>query len=156
MDDFEPIDMMMKRMKKKYDEDNENWRVLSNQDKDGNREMFIQHAPNTWWLKMRQINPVNYMSAGKEIRNLDDEITKQIGNPSIPNQEQDMLQLFGMMVPTKKDIIYTTGIERFSPQMAQDQVQKIEEKNPDLEREFRLHLRRKWAKEQAEKENLYL
>jgi len=91
MSDPEPIDHIMKRMKKKYDEDKETWNVISSEDRDGNREMLINHAPNTWWLKMKQVNPYNYLSAGKELHNIDDEINERIGkSPKLdPQKERD-------------------------------------------------------------------
>ena len=44
MVDTEPIDHVMRKIKKKYDTDQENWNVIGNADKDGNREMFISAA----------------------------------------------------------------------------------------------------------------
>lgn len=156
MSDPEPIDHIMKRMKKKYDEDKENWNVISSEDKDGNREMLINHAPNTWWLKMKQVNPYNYLSAGKELHNIDDEINEKIGKSPKLDPQKELMQMFGMMVPSKQDILYTTGVERFSPGLAQDCVKRIEEKNPDLDREFRKSIRKRWEKEHFDREGLYL
>jgi hypothetical protein len=155
MSDPEPIGDIMNRMKRKYDQDKHNWNVVSNQDKDGNREMLVNHDPNTWWLKMRQINPLSYLSAGKELHNIDEEINQKIGKQSKVDPEKELLQLFGMMTPTKKDIIYTSGIERYSPPLVKDQIQKIEEKNPDLDKNFRQHIRKKWEKEYYDRDALY-
>ena len=80
MVDTEPIDHVMRKIKKKYDTDQENWNVIGNADKDGNREMFISQQPNTYWLKMKQINAYSHMVLGSELTNLDDEINKNIGD----------------------------------------------------------------------------
>jgi hypothetical protein len=156
--DPEPIDHVMRKIKKKYDQDQNNWSVIGNQDKDGNREMLISQQPNTFWLKMRQINPYSYLSLGSELTNIDDEINKNTGEQSKAIQsKKEMLQLFGMMVPTeKKDVIYTAGVERFSPALSQDVKNKIEEKTPKADFEFRKKIRQKWEHDHMEKDNLYL
>lgn len=158
MPEADPIDHVLRKMKKKYDQDQDNWSVISNEDKDGNREMFISQQPNTYWLKMRQVNPHSYLSLGTELTNIDDEINKKAGNSSKPiRSKQELLQLFGMMVPTeKKDIIYAAGVERFSPSISKDIKEKIEEKNPKADFEFRKKIRQKWEYEHIDKDNLYL
>ena len=37
MSDPEPVDHVMRKIKKKWDNDPNNWSVISNEDKDGNR-----------------------------------------------------------------------------------------------------------------------
>jgi hypothetical protein len=157
MSDPDPIDHVMRKIKKKYDSDQENWSVIGNCDKDGNREMLISQQPNTYWLKMKQINPYSHMALGTELTNLDDEINKNIGDNSKKiKSPQELMQLFGMVTPSKKDIIYTAGIERFSPAVGNELKMKIEEKQPDADKNFRKALRQKWEKEYYDREGLYL
>lgn len=160
MGDVEPIDGVIRKIKKKWDQDPENWSVLGNIDKDGNNEMLISQAPNTWWLKMRAVNAYQNMAFGKELTNLDTEINKQIlADPNYVkklNPQEEMLRLFGMVVPSKKDMIYTSGVELHSPKLVKTQKEKIEEKESEADRLFRKYLREKWAKEQFEREGLYM
>jgi len=160
MVDPEPIDSIIRKIKKKWDADKENWSILSNHDCDGNKEMLITQAPNSYWLKMKTVTARSQMAYGKEIKNLDDEISKKIKthektNGKI-NSQQELMQLFGLIVPSKKDILYTAGVEQISPQKVQNQKEKIEEKEKDSDKLFRLYLRRKWQREQALREGMYL
>ncbi|MHA1720277.1 MAG: hypothetical protein DRO88_13195 [Promethearchaeia archaeon] len=160
MVDPEPIDRVIRKIKKKWDADKENWSVISNHDKDGNKEMIITQAPNSYWLKMKTITARSTMAYGLEIKNLDDEINKKIKtNKKISgksNVEQELKQLFGLIVPSKKNIYYTTGIEEISPQKVQHQKDKIEEKQKDADKLYRLYLRKKWEREQALRDGMYL
>ena len=160
MADPEPIEKIIKRIKKKWDAYKEGWSVLSGIDRDGNHEMLINQAPNTYWLKMRKITERNNMAFGKEIRNIDDEINQHINNgkPNAKQSKKDLLRLFGLMVPSKKDkSIYTmAGTEKFSNKEVQNQKDKIEEKDSDADKLYRLYLRKKWEREQELRKNMYL
>ncbi len=160
MVDPKPIDSIIRKIKKKWDVDKENWSILSNHDKDGNKEMLITQAPYSYWLKMKTVTARSQMAYGKEIKNLDEEISKNIEtNKKIQgklNTKQELMQLFGLIVPSKKDIIYTAGVEQISPLKVQIQKDKIEEKEKDADKLFRLYLRRKWEREQALREGMYL
>ncbi|MHA1672097.1 MAG: hypothetical protein ACTSYI_00590 [Promethearchaeota archaeon] len=162
MSDPEPIDRIMRKIKKKWDADPEDWSVLGNVDRDGNREMFINQAPNSYWLKMRTVTAHQNMAFGKELRNIDDEINEKVygsktNNATKPIQsQQDLIQLFGLMVPSKKDILYTAGVERFSPDLAKEQKVLIDEKETDADKIYRLYLRKKWLREHELRENMYL
>ena len=160
MVDPEPIDSIIRKIKKKWDSDKENWAILSNHDRDGNKEMLITQAPNSYWLKMKTVTARSQMAYGKEIKNLDDEISVKIKAHEKThgkiNSQQELMQLFGLIVPSKKDILYTTGVEQISPQKVQNQKEKIEEKEKDSDKLFRLYLQRKWQREQALKDGMYL
>ena len=157
MADPEPIEEIMQKVKRKWDIDKENWSVISNFDKDGNKEMIISQTPNAYWLKMRTISAYNAMAYGKEIRNLDDEIAKESkNNANNADSKEKLLQLFGMIVPTRKDLIYTTGIEKVSLPEIQSSKMKIEQKEADADKLFRLYLRKKWEREHELRNNMYL
>ena len=156
MTDPKPIDQVIRKIKKKWDSDPENWSVLSNIDRDGNREMLISQAPNTYWLKMRAISPISTMTYGRELTNIDDEIDKKLGKTNPKKSQEELLQLFGMMVPSKKDVIYTSGVEKVDPEQVNLQKEKVEEKDPHADRMFRLYLQKKWEREQQLRDNMYL
>ena len=67
-------------------------------------------------------------------------------SPNKIKSPQELMQLFGMVTPSKKDVIYTAGVERFSPAQGNDLKMKIEEKRPDADKNFRKALRRKSGK----------
>ncbi len=160
MVDPKPIDSIIRKIKKKWEADKENWSILSNHDKDGNKEMLITQAPNSYWLKMKTVTARSKMAYGVEIKNLDEEISNNIKNHKKINgkinTQQELMQLFGLVVPSKKDILFTTGVEQISPQKVQNQKEKIEEKEKDADKLYRLYLRRKWEREQALREGMYL
>ena len=160
MGDTEPIEHIMRKIKRKWDEDKENWKVLSNLDRDGNQEMLISQDPNTYWLKSRTISAHRNMSYGQELTNLDTEIDKKLHGSSSKSSsiqsEQDLVHLFGMMVPTKKDILYTGGVALHSPKIAQEQKSRIDEKDPHADAEFRKYLRKKYEREYMQRNGMYL
>ncbi len=157
----EEISKVIKKIKQKWDKDPENWEVLGNVDKDGNREMLITQQPNSYWLKMRTLTANSHLAMGKELKNIDNEIDLKVNGikkfDSIKSKEQ-LINLFGMMVPdkSKKDVIYLSGVEKYSPEVVGLQKEKIEEKNPDADRLYRLYLRKKWEREQALRNGMYL
>ncbi|UYP48276.1 hypothetical protein NEF87_004561 [Candidatus Lokiarchaeum ossiferum] len=161
MSNPEDISVIMKKIKKKWDTDPENWSVLGNVDKDGNREMLISQQPNSYWLKMRTLTSQSNMAYGKELTKIDDEINFKLNEgkkaKSISSKEE-LLQLFGMMVPDnrKKDLIYMSGVEKYSPEQMAHQKEKIEEKNPEADKLYRLYLQKKWEREQALREGMYM
>ena len=149
----------MRKIKKKWDKDPEGWSVFGNVDRDGNREMFINQAPNSYWLKMRTITAHNQMAFGKELRNIDDEINQKIGgrhNQKKIQSKEELLQIFALMTPSEKEYLYTAGVERFSPKFVESHKMKIEEKETDADKLYRLYLRKKWQREQEMRENMYL
>jgi hypothetical protein len=156
MSEPEPVDKILKKIKKKWEADKENWSILGSTDKEGNEELIISQAPNSYWLKMKSISAHNKMAYGKELKNIDDEIMKN--HLSYPiNSQKEMLRLFGMMVPTsKKDVLYTSGVELHSPVKRDIQVMKIEDKETNADKDFRKYMRNRWRKEQPERDGLYL
>ena len=161
MADPESIEKTIKKIKKKWDQDQENWSVLSGTDQDGNQELLINQAPNAYWLKMRQITARSSMAMGKELRNIDEDISKNLkeeSNLKPIGSEADLLQLFGLVVPSRKDnTIYSmNGAGLYSPDKMNAQKGKIEEKETDADKLYRLYLQKKWAREQALREGMYL
>lgn len=161
MADPDSIEKTIKKIKKKWEEDPENWSVLSGTDTDGNHEFLINQAPNAYWLKMRKISERSSMALGKELRSIDNDITKNsTGERTLKpiQSEADLLQLFGLVVPSKKDnTIYSmAGAGLHSQTKMLTQKDKIEEKETDADKMYRLYLQKKWAREQALREGMYL
>ncbi|MCK4686698.1 MAG: hypothetical protein KAT66_01060, partial [Candidatus Lokiarchaeota archaeon] len=91
-----PISTVVKQMKKEYDKDSKDWRVIGSKDDKGNSDTFITKKPNAYWLKSKQLSPYSALSMGTAIRNLDKDIDEKIGKKMSPD---DMLRFFGMIVP---------------------------------------------------------
>ena len=159
MSEPEPIEKVIKKIKKKWEKDKEDWSVTSGIDRDGNTEMLINQNPATYWLKMKQESAYSTMAFGKELTNIDDEINKKIdGSSKSIKNKQDLMGLFGMMVPSKKDeMIYSmAGHTKLSNEMMKEQKDKIEEKETDSDKLYRMYLRKKWQRQQELRENMYM
>ncbi len=108
-----PISSVVKKLKKEYDKDQKDWRVISSKDKEGNLDTFITKKPNAYWLKSKQLGPYSSLSTGSYIRSIDKDIDSNVGKKMSPD---DMLRLFGMVVPVKNQNIIASGIEKYSQQ----------------------------------------
>lgn len=149
-----PIRSIVKKMKKEYDKDPKDWRVIGSNDKDGNLDTLITKKPNSFWLKSKQLSPYSALSMGTVVRNLDRDIDEKIGKKMSPN---DMLRLFGMIVPVKNNQnIVATGIEKFS-QHHGDYIKKvIEERDPNLGYQLRRRVDEEFTRKHPQRKNLYL
>ena len=53
-----PISSIVKKMKKEYDRDRKDWRVIGSNDKDGNLDTFITKSESTHEFLFLQKNPM--------------------------------------------------------------------------------------------------
>ncbi|MFX1313511.1 MAG: hypothetical protein ACFFHD_13010, partial [Promethearchaeota archaeon] len=141
-------------MKKEYDKDPKDWRVIGANDKEGNLDTFITKKPNSFWLKSKQLSPYSALSMGTVVRNLDKDIDEKVGKKMSPN---DMLRLFGMIVPIKKDQnIVATGIEKFSQHHGNHIKKIIAEQDPNLGYQLRRRIDEEFTKKHTQRKNLYI
>lgn len=153
-DEIKPIRNVVKKIKKKYDKDPEDWKITGCKDNQGNQDTFITQSPNTFWLKSKALNPYSAISYGSVVRHLDDEITQEIGKKLSPDE---MLRLFGFVVPTSEDnAIITSGIERFSPQKGKFLKDKITEKKKNLSMNLARKVDEEFTKKHPQRKNLYI
>ncbi|MFX1361452.1 MAG: hypothetical protein ACFE8T_14030, partial [Promethearchaeota archaeon] len=125
-----PIKTIIKKMKKDYDKSPKGWRIIGSSDKHGNTDTFITKKPDAYWLKSKMLNPYSSLTMGSLARNIDKDIDEKIGKKMSPN---DMLRLFGMIVPVKQDQnIIAAGIEKYSQQHGDHLKKVIHENNPNL------------------------
>ena len=149
-----PIRSIVKKMKKEYDKDPKNWRVIGSKDKDGNLDTFITKQPNSFWLKSKQLSPFSALSMGTVIRNLDKDIDEKIGKKMSPN---DMLRFFGMIVPVKTDQnIIAAGIEKYSQEHGNHIKNIIDERNPNLGYRLAKRVDEGFTKRHPQRKNLYI
>jgi hypothetical protein len=127
-----PISHIIKKMKKEYDKDPKDWRIVGHRDKNGNKDTFIKKKPNTFWLKSRKLSPYSALSMGTIIRNIDRDIDQEVCGKEI--SKKDMLSLFGMVVPInkKKQNIVASGIENYSREKGSHFKKIIGERKPNV------------------------
>ncbi|MBN1215345.1 MAG: hypothetical protein JXA99_07855 [Candidatus Lokiarchaeota archaeon] len=150
-----PVSNIVKKMKKHYDKDPKDWKVTSSNDNHFNTDTFINKQPYTYWIKSKQINPYSALSMGTVIKNIDKEIDENIYGKKLSNE--DMLNVFGMVVPIQKDKnIITTGIEKFS-QIEGDHLKKIiKEKDANIGYKMARKIDDAFTKNFPQRKNLYI
>jgi len=155
-DGIAPIKPIIKKLKKEYDKDPNDWRVIGSKDEHGNTDTFITKKPNAYWLKSKMLSPYSSLSMGSIIRNIDRDIDESlgIGKNLSPN---DLLRLFGMIVPIKKDQnIVATGIEKYS-QTHGDYLKKIiSERDANLEYQMVRKIDSEFIKKYPQRKNMYI
>jgi hypothetical protein len=149
-----PISHIAKKMKKRYDKDPKGWKVVGTKDSDGNNDTFITKKPNTYWLKSKQLSPFSSLSMGSVVRNIDRDIDEEIGQKM---SKEDMLRLFGMVVPLKKNKnIIASGIEKYSKTHGGHIKKVINERSPNLNFQLAKRIDERFTKKHPQRKNLYL
>jgi hypothetical protein len=149
-----PIQKIFKKIKKEYDKDPKGWNVLSSKDNKGNYDTFINKKPNSFWLKSKQLSPFSSLSMGSIIRNIDRDIDEEIGKKL---SRDDMLRLFGMVVPINKDSSITAaGIENFSQKKGNHLKKIIKENHSNLEFSLSKRIEEEYNKKHPQRSGLYL
>jgi len=115
----EPAGELIQRIKRRYDRDRRGWNVLAASDDHGKLDLFISHrGSELWQLKSKPVNPMEFLSLGVEIRDVDEEIRKRLalnGDPFI----------FRAVFPqTDSGAVVAHGIGRYSPEST-SQVRRI-------------------------------
>ena len=155
-DGVAPIKPIIKKMKKEYDRDPTDWRVIGSKDDHGNTDTFITKKPNAYWLKSKMLNPYSSLSMGTVVRNIDNDIdeTSEKGKALSPDE---MLRLFGMIVPIKKDqSIVASGIEKFSQQHGDYLKKVIAERDSNLGFQMVKRIDEEFTKKYPQRKNLYI
>ena len=149
-----PIKTIIKRMKKDYDKSPKGWRIIGSSDKHGNTDTFITKKPDAYWLKSKMLNPYSSLTMGSLARNIDKDIDEKIGKKMSPD---DMLRLFGMIVPVKQDQnIIAAGIEKYSQQHGNHLKKVIHENNPNLGYQLARRVDEEFTKKHPQRKNLYI
>jgi hypothetical protein len=149
-----PIKTIIKRMKKDYDKSPKGWRIIGSSDKHGNTDTFITKKPDAYWLKSKMLDPYSSLTMGSLARNIDKDIDEKIGKKMSPD---DMLRLFGMIVPVKQDQnIIAAGIEKYSQQHGNHLKKVIHENNPNLGYQLARRVDEEFTKKHPQRKNLYI
>ncbi len=155
-DGVAPIKPIIKKLKKEYDRDPTDWRVIGSKDDNGNTDTFITKKPNAYWLKSKMLNPYSSLSMGTIVRNIDRDIDEASGKGKALSPDE-MLRLFGMIVPIKKNQnIVATGIEKYS-QAHGDYLKKIiGERDANLGPQMVKRIDEEFTKKHPQRKNLYI
>ena len=149
-----PIGPIVKKMKKEYDKDPKNWSLIGSMDKHGNNDTLITNKPNTYWLKSKMLSPYSALSMGTIVKNIDKEIDNKVGTQLSPN---DMLRLFGMVVPVSKDQnVIAAGIEKYSQKQGEYLKNVINEKETNLGYQMARRLDEEFTKKHPQRKNMYI
>ena len=149
-----PIKTIIKKMKKDYDKSPKGWRIIGSSDKHGNTDTFITKEPDAYWLKSKMLNPYSSLTMGSIARNINKDIDEKVGKKMSPN---DMLRLFGMIVPVKQDQnIIAAGIEKYSQQHGDHLKKVIHENNPNLGYQLARRVDEEFTKKYPQRKNLYI
>lgn len=150
---IEPVGKILKKIKRKFDADPENWQVVSGVDKLGNKDLFIGQQPRLWQIKSKPLSPLTSIAIGTSVRRLDDDINERIGLQS----PTDLNQLFGMLVPVNKDeTIIASGIENFSQKKTRILKDRMKETDSDIQKELKKTVEDEFAKKHPDRKNLYI
>jgi len=155
-DGVAPIKPLIKQLKKDYDRDPTDWRVIGSKDAHGNTDTFITKKPNAYWLKSKMLNPYSSLSMGSIVRNIDRDIDETLGKSKTLSPDE-MLRLFGMIVPIKKDQnIVASGIEKYSQQHGDYLKKIIGERDSNLSHYMVKRIDDEFTKKHPQRKNLYI
>ncbi|HMF33355.1 MAG TPA: hypothetical protein VKK79_18155 [Candidatus Lokiarchaeia archaeon] len=151
---IEPVGKIIKKIKRRFDEDPENWQAVAGVDNLGNNDLFIGQQPRLWQIKSKPLSPFTSIAMGTSApRRLDDDINQRIGIQS----PTDFNQLFGMLVPVnKEETIIASGIENFSQKKARILKDRMKETDSDVQKELKKSVEDEFAKKHPERKNLYI
>jgi len=158
---IKPISSIVKKIKKKYEEDKEGWSIQGGKDSHGNHDLVISQNPNTWWLKSKPVDPYRSLSFGKELKNVDiTDLDQQIASESRKNlkkKSEVFHSLFGMSVPVSdQELINAMGIARVAPNEMKTLKTRVGQKYPDLELKLKKKVKKKWEKNYPQRDNIFL
>ena len=149
-----PIKTIIKKMKKEYDRDPKDWSILSSRDDNGNTDTIINKKPNSYWLKSKKLSPYSALSMGSIVRDINKDIDEETGKKL---DRDDMLRLFGMVVPVKKDRnIVASGIENYSQKKGNHLKKIIKEKQPNLAYQMARKLDEDFTRKYPERKDMYI
>lgn len=120
-------------MKKRYDKDQEGWRVASGLDQHGLLDFLVSHhAEIAWLFKLKPISPIEFLSLGIEAKTFDQRVVEELMQRGQP---------FYFLSQTRVDkhrILQMRGTGRFKhPRSLRRLKAAISEKHADLDRRLR-------------------
>ncbi len=93
--DIKTLEKILAEIKKEYDKDKKDWRIISGGDSLGLDSFIFQHD-RAWQLKMDFIRPFEVLGLGSKITKIDEKIQQKVRDKGVPF-------LFEMLVPQPKN-----------------------------------------------------
>lgn len=151
--DIEPLDAQFRKIKRKFDEDPKDWRVLSDIDAHGNKDLFINQRDDLWQIKTKPLSPFTGIAKSCHVRNLDEDIQREI---HVRGVEGDKF-IFQMIVPSSKDeAILASGVESFTNSKSKQLKEMINEKEKNIEKELTDDVEKTFEKHHSQRKNMFM
>ena len=116
--------------------------------------MFISQHDDLWQIKTKPLSPVSGIAKSCHVRNLDEEIQREIDNRGI---EGDKF-MFSMLVPqpATKDALVASGVESFARSKSKNLKTMLGEKNKHMERELADGVEKEFERQHPQRKSLFL
>jgi hypothetical protein len=135
-----PAERIMEEIKKVYDRNQNDWKVLRARDKLGHYDTYISHKGYLWQLKTEFKAPYQPIGVGSRIsRRIDDEIESILSKGDV--------MAFGEIYRSLDRAIIALGLGHSSQKAANQMKKIISSKQENLERELTSSLRKLLHKE---------
>jgi hypothetical protein len=155
MPEIEPIDAQFRKIKRRFDDDPKDWRVLSDIDARGNKDMFINQREDLWQIKTKPLNPISGIARSCHVRNLDDDIQKEIHSRGIDGQKF----LFSMVIPQQErrdEALFAAGVESFTNTKSKRLKEMVAEKNKNMEKDLADDVEKTFEKQHSQRRNMFM
>ncbi|MEM2904145.1 MAG: hypothetical protein QW057_10715 [Candidatus Bathyarchaeia archaeon] len=149
--EIEPAGVLVQRIKRLYDRDRRGWSVLASPDDHGKLDLFISHkGSELWQLKSKPVNPMEFMSLGVEIRNIDEEIRRKLALSGDPFAFQ------AVFPQVDSGAIVAHGIGRYSPESTREVKRMLSETGRGVDDELAKRLEELFRKTHRERARMHV
>lgn len=147
----EPAGELIQRIKRLYDRDARGWNVLGAPDQAGKLDLFISHrGPEVWQLKSKAVNPMEFMSLGVEVTNVDVEIRKRLAQSGSPF-------VFQAVFPqADSGAIIAQGLGIYSPESTHEIKRLVSQREGNVDEELARRLDDLFRKAHREKASMHV
>ncbi|MFX1541002.1 MAG: hypothetical protein ACFFBX_09510 [Promethearchaeota archaeon] len=143
-----PIGDLLMEMKKRYDKDQQGWRVLSGRADRGLYDTFILHRDRLWQMKTEPVNPFEVIGVGSVHRRVDESLHNRIMQEGKPF-------FFQIAAPQRKGVVLAQGIQRYSDDSTNRLRMVMSDRQETLDRELQTAVRSMSLKRFPERHALY-
>ncbi len=151
MPEIEPIDAQFRKIKRRFDDDPKDWRVLSDIDARGNKDMFINQREDLWQIKTKPLSPITGIARSCHVRNLDEEIQREIHARGMDGEKY----MFSMLIPqSRNEALFAAGVE--SNSKSKKLKEMLSEKEKNLEKDLSDDVEKTFEKHHSQRRNLFM
>ena len=143
-----PVGDLLLEIKKRYDKDQQGWRVLSGRADQGLYDTFILHRDRLWQMKSEPINPFEVLGVGTTHHRIDEALHNQIMQEGQPF-------FFQLVAPQRKGIVIAQGMQRYSDDSASQLRLVMSDRQEQLDRELATAVHSMSVKRYPERHAMY-